>query len=231
MLDKLAEELLGKTLWRSARKERILRANSRVITKAELGDKWPLTIDTAELCTNGMAIFLRAEGKLYEVNGIAPQFLRDSGEDVRDLHEIWRDDPTLLGPKVSIGPLIELAMDLETEESHDITVSAWLRLRQADVIKLLLLPVLLAANALNAVLSLVVKAVRGPGGKIVGAMLVVGGLALVWLTTGILLQELWEAVLGLWREPFWEHGIFFVISGVAAPIVIVKIAAMYSQRG
>ncbi len=223
MLDRLAEELLGKTLGQSSKKERVLRANSRMISKADLGDKWPLTIDTAELCTNGFAIFLRADGKLYGVNGMAPGFLRGSGEDVRDLHEIWRDDPALPGLKVSVSPLFELAKHVEDGDSRGTTTGAWLRLRQADMIKLLLLPLLLVTNALNGVLSLLLKAMKGLGGKIVAAVVVVGGLAIVWLTTGILIKELWEAVLGLWQKSFWDHGVFFVVAAILVPVVLVKI--------
>ena len=43
-------------------------------------------------------------------------------------------------------------------------------------------------------------------------VLVVGALFVTWLTTGILVQEFWEALIGLWNRPFWEHGIFFAVA-------------------
>ena len=115
-------------------------------------------------------------------------------------------------------------------ESQDLSGKARMRLWQADAIKLLLLPVLLATNALNGVLSLMLRMIKGPGGRIFALALFIGGLTIAWLTTGILLKEWYEAVVGFWRQPFSEHGVFFAIAIPVMLFVLVKIAVAASDK-
>ncbi len=229
MLDKLAAESLGETIWQFAHKERVLRAKSRGVTKSELGDQWPLTIDAVEICNNGVSIFLRANGKLYPVNGVGRKSLLASGEDVGDIHEIWRGDPNLPGSKMNIAPLISLGNELKNTGSHGNTAGARLRLRQAAALNLLLRPILLAANVMTAILLLVSRAIKTPGGNIVKVALVLLVLAITWLTAGIMIKEWCEAIAGFWRQPFSQHGVYFVI---APPVVLfIIVIALMNRSG
>ncbi len=76
------------------------------VTKQELGDKWPLTVDSAKLeCRNSAAI-AHVNGKTYALNGFAEQ------KGYPDIRPVRRDDPKFKGLKVSIGPLIKRALEL-----------------------------------------------------------------------------------------------------------------------
>ncbi len=82
------------------------------VTKQELGDKWPLTVDSAKLeCRNSVspgmgAAIAHVNGKTYALNGLAKQ------KGYPDIRPVWRDDPKIPGAKVSISPLIKRALDL-----------------------------------------------------------------------------------------------------------------------
>lgn len=76
------------------------------VTKAEYGERWPLTVDTAEVeCLPGDRYVVHANGTTYGLNGLAM-----AGPDAYpSVRPIWRDDPNNPGSKVSIAPLIEAA--------------------------------------------------------------------------------------------------------------------------
>ena len=77
------------------------------ISKNDLGEDWPLTVDAGTLsCENG-AVTFESGGTQYAVNGMAGS--RDIGVDIEP---IWADDPSGDAPKVSIGPLIQRGLVL-----------------------------------------------------------------------------------------------------------------------
>lgn len=71
------------------------------ISKADLGDKWPLTTEDGVLRCQGSdgygAATIRTAGKVYALNGVAKQ--QEAGVDIEP---IWRDDPDLDGLKISL---------------------------------------------------------------------------------------------------------------------------------
>lgn len=80
-------------------------SGSRVrVTRAEHGERWPLTVEEGEVeCLPGGVFVFHHGGKTYALNGMA------EGKGYADIRPIWRDDPTQPGLKISIGPLISAA--------------------------------------------------------------------------------------------------------------------------
>jgi hypothetical protein len=76
------------------------------VSRAALGDEWPLTVEEGTLRCDGAqqagAVFFETGGRVYPVNGIA-RGRRDGPE----IDEIWADDPDIPGAKKNIGILIE----------------------------------------------------------------------------------------------------------------------------
>lgn len=86
-------------------------AGDRVVTSADLGDKWPLTIDSGTLqCRPFMGslqiLTIRADGKTWAVNGTA------TGQGFPEIDPIWKGNPEISGARINIGPLIDLAKSL-----------------------------------------------------------------------------------------------------------------------
>lgn len=78
------------------------------ISKADLGEKWPFTVEQGEVrCLNAGEVVFIAEGTTYAVNGTA-----EGRKLYADIAPIWRDDPSYPGLKVSIGPIIDLGLKL-----------------------------------------------------------------------------------------------------------------------
>jgi len=167
-----------------------------------------------------------ADGKYYPVNGVAGGFLSGAGLQASDLREIWRDDPVLPGLKVSVGPLINMALaDGFGEEPRRFSHSWWRR-RRAWVVRATLSPLVLLTNLMTTVVLFLTALIEGRVGGVILLMLVAGALFVTWLTTGILLQEFWEAVTGLWNQPFSEHGVFFA----AAPGFMILALVIFVMR-
>ena len=83
-------------------------AHQQAISRADLGDKWPLMIDSGTLeCRNGAEVVLSSGGTLYALNGTAK-----SRKLYADVTSVWADDPSMAGLKVSIGPLIDEGLSL-----------------------------------------------------------------------------------------------------------------------
>lgn len=227
VLDQLAERILGRTIWRSSHLERVDQSRSASVSQSDLGDAWPLTVNSAELCNGGPgAVFVVADGKYYPVNGVAGGFLSGAGLQASDLREIWRDDPVLPGLKVSVGPLINMALaDGFGEEPRRFSHSWWRR-RRAWVVRATLSPLVLLTNLMTTVVLFLTALIEGRVGGVILLMLVAGALFVTWLTTGILLQEFWEAVTGLWNQPFSEHGVFFA----AAPGFMILALVIFVMR-
>jgi hypothetical protein len=97
-----------------------LGARERVISRAEMGANWPLTVERVTLTCRAGAVTVTSEGVVYAVNGIA--IGRKAGKDIDTLWaapspEYFVDPKTkkrinLAAPKKNIGPLIKLGNDL-----------------------------------------------------------------------------------------------------------------------
>lgn len=93
-----------------------LKDEPGLITRTDMGDEWPLTVDYAVLAcesktAGGMdlqiATLTAPDGTVYALNGTALDHT-----DYRDVDPIWADDPDWKGLKISIGPLIDEARAL-----------------------------------------------------------------------------------------------------------------------
>ena len=81
---------------------------SNEVSRASMGDAWPLTVDSGFLNCEGSngyggVFFTSSDGIRYFVNGVAKQM----GEHAEDIRDIWADDPNIPGAKKDIGPLID----------------------------------------------------------------------------------------------------------------------------
>lgn len=76
-----------------------------LVTREEFGDDWPFTVDSGRVdCRQGGAAVLIVDQWVYQLNGVAAQ------KGYADLAPIWRDNPEIPGTKVSVGPMIRLAL-------------------------------------------------------------------------------------------------------------------------
>ncbi len=75
------------------------------VSRAMLGDEWPLTVEDGVLRCEGSAVIIRVGGTDYAVNGAA------TGKGA-DIDPIWAADPSGISPKLSIGPLIDRGLAL-----------------------------------------------------------------------------------------------------------------------
>lgn len=76
----------------------------------EYGNKWPLTVSEARVVLiDSYVAILHAEGGTYALNGMA------QSRGYEPIDPIWRDNPDIPGTKISISPLIQLALSLGTE--------------------------------------------------------------------------------------------------------------------
>ena len=107
----------------------LVSARRKTVRRSEYGDKWPLTVDKARLCCRFRAVWVEVGTKRYSLNGTSKSTLPRYGLRVRELEEIWREDPAgervrdLLDDdedwspwRVSIGDLITEGLALE--EGH-----------------------------------------------------------------------------------------------------------------
>lgn len=80
---------------------------SRMITRADFGDRWPFTTEEGMLlCNEGSVTFL-SDGAVHAVNGTAKDRTGFPGVDA-----IWADNPAIPGAKMDIGPIIEAGLAL-----------------------------------------------------------------------------------------------------------------------
>lgn len=77
------------------------------VSRAMLGDDWPLTVEEGQLRCIEQAVTIVVDGTAYALNGVALQ--RDTS---RDITPIWADNPTVEGLKKDLGPLIERGLAL-----------------------------------------------------------------------------------------------------------------------
>ena len=83
-----------------------------IITKAEYGDRWPLTVERGTVeCVPAFSVIFHTGGVTYAVNGWAM-----TNTDYPDVREIWLDDPdadrAARGLKINIGPIIDRGLAL-----------------------------------------------------------------------------------------------------------------------
>jgi hypothetical protein len=79
-------------------------AEGRFINKAELGEKWPFTVESGYVdCPDGLSAIFRTGDTEYGLNGMA------TARGFADPEPIWMNDPSIPGAKIDIGPMIDLA--------------------------------------------------------------------------------------------------------------------------
>ena len=221
VLESIVRRVVGAGIWRAIGQEQHLRARQRRLRRSDLGDGWPLTVDEITLYCHHDAVYLTANGKMYWVNGWARGYLKARGIEADEVDEIWALAGASPGPRKDIGPLIDLGKAICEDDEPARFEAAWWRAQRANAILIVLKPLTLAATLLSLMAEGITRLIRGKGGKMLAVLILLVGLGLTWLTAGIFLQELWEGLEGLWRRPFREHGIYFVI---AVPVTLVAIA-------
>ena len=70
-------------------------------------------VDSAKLCAKHGAVWVEVNSKKYGVNGWSTTLLKGWGHTCLDLEEIWKDDPTVKGLKISPHRLIQDGQVLE----------------------------------------------------------------------------------------------------------------------
>lgn len=77
------------------------------VSRADFGDKWPLTVESGELqCIKSFGVVFHTGGTTYAVNGSAI----DLG--YKRIDPIWAPDPEFPGAKKSMAPLIDAGREL-----------------------------------------------------------------------------------------------------------------------
>lgn len=93
-----------------------LQDDPGLLTRDDLGDEWPLTVEYAVLACEPMtagsmnlqnATLTAPDGTVYALNGTAK-----THTDAADIGPIWANDPDLEGLKIDISPLIDQALTL-----------------------------------------------------------------------------------------------------------------------
>lgn len=227
LLEDLGQRKIAQMLYRGMHAERYLGAKSRIVRADQVGDAWPLTIPEVELFWVARAIFVRANGRLYGVNGWAASYLKGIGEEVLDVRDIQRANPEIPELRMSTTPLFDLARELEHEEDPPVFSRWWWRRWGFRLLKVLFAPLTLILGIVGLILKVLMALTRLLGGSVIAIILLI---SLSALTTGLLLQELWGAFTGLWQEPFWDHGIFYAIGGIATPLVIFVYLAKHQDQ-
>ena len=230
LLEDLGQKKIAQMLYRGMHAERYLGAKSRIVRADQVGDAWPLTVPEVELFWAADAIFVRASGHLYRVNGWATSYLKGIGEEVLDIRDIQQAHPEIPELLMSTTPLFDLARELEHEENPPVFSRWWWRRWGLRVLKLVFTPLNLVVGIAELILKGLTALISLRGGSVVALAIFFLLISLSVLTTGLLFQELWDAFTGLWQEPFWDHGIFYVIGGIATPLVIIAYLAKHQDQ-
>lgn len=83
---------------------------TRLFVSQEMyGVAWPFTVDFGILACRhgGEVVFRTVDHDVYALNGLAK-----SNKALKDLRGIWKNDPTIPGLKISVGPLITSGLNL-----------------------------------------------------------------------------------------------------------------------
>jgi hypothetical protein len=79
-------------------------ARGRLVTKADLGDQWPFTVESGYVdCPDGVSAIFRTADAVYGLNGMA------TSRGFAEPDPIRKADPTIPSGMISIGPMIDLA--------------------------------------------------------------------------------------------------------------------------
>ena len=227
LLEDIGQRQIARVLFRTMHRERYLGAKSRMVREADVGEDWPLAVPEVELFWVAKAIFVRANGSLYWVNGWAESFLLGIGEEVRDIREIQRPNLDFPGALKTITPLFQLATEMEDWESPPRFSRWWWRRLGLWTLKALFAPLVLVWKIAELFILGLTAMISGAGGGIFIILLI---WAVAAFTTGLLLQELWNALVGLWQEPFLKHGIFYVVGIFVAPLAIAIYMAKHQDQ-
>lgn len=84
-----------------------VRSHTRVVSKAEFGQRWPLTVEKGELRCDKGAVTIVVDGKPYALNAKAQN--RHLGG---ALGPLWAPNPKLEGARMSTGELIGQGLKL-----------------------------------------------------------------------------------------------------------------------
>lgn len=91
----------------------LAQVQREMIEPKDLGKPWPFTMRSGTLeCHNRGAIVFVANGKTYTINGTADAYARARNLPWVDVRPIWRDDPSIPGIKIDMGPVIERGQKL-----------------------------------------------------------------------------------------------------------------------
>lgn len=84
-------------------------SNEQKMSRADLGDDWPLTVESGIVRCEGAGeiYFDAANGTTYAVNGLA--LGRDTAPKI---DPIWANNPDIKGTKINIGPIIDQGLEL-----------------------------------------------------------------------------------------------------------------------
>ncbi len=109
-----AEALMSKNVTNVVAKPQLPERNThrRKVSKAEFGDKWPLTVDEGEIeCRDTYFRLFHHGGRTYALNGLAKDRAKEHGW--LEIKPIWKDNLELGdGFKISLTPLTEAAGNL-----------------------------------------------------------------------------------------------------------------------
>lgn len=88
---------------------------NEVIRASDVQGPWPLTVSQIDLeCRKDLAIYAKAGGKTYPLNGQAERTAPSYGKPVAKLEEIQKDDPWSVqfipGAKMSMDPVMKAAI-------------------------------------------------------------------------------------------------------------------------
>lgn len=76
------------------------KPGGRHLTRADFGDRWPLTVEEGTVRREGPCILFETNGTTYAVNGTARTMKRWA-----DIHEIWAPAPD--GLRKDISPIMD----------------------------------------------------------------------------------------------------------------------------
>lgn len=84
-------------------------SNSKYISAKDFNEPYPFTVDGFLECDSAKAIVLKANGNIYPINGTAKTRYQTLA---KPLDEIWKDNPSIPGTKISVGEVISAGQKL-----------------------------------------------------------------------------------------------------------------------
>ena len=229
-LESIVRQIVGGGIRRAMGQEQHLRARRRLVRRSELGDEWPLTVDEAMVHCDHNAVYLTVNGKIYWVNAWAQAYLKSRGVEAHEVNEIWATAEESFAPMKNIGPLINLGRSICDDDPPARFSRDWWRIQLANALSFALKPLILVANFLSFIARGLIYLIARKGGGIVKILFFSAGLGLMWLTTGIFVQEIYEGIEGFWKYPFLEHGIYYVIAIPFTIAILMWVAGSHRRE-